>query len=272
VIALVDRSLFLHLAVIAEERRRTEGELWKDIDAALPRLFGALLDAVAGGLRLLPEVRPASVPRMADFALFGEAVSRALGYPPDTFLRAYGENRRDANESVVEDSPVAGAVRALASRGEWTGIAAELLMELRAIIEPPGSGPDGSQAKAGGARSVSLLPKTPRGMSAAIRRLAPPLRMVGIHVGFGERTSKARLITIRLAEREGDRPSPPSPPSPAHESRGDGGDGRNGQPSPTVTGPSPTSSLKSGIGDDGDGRDGPIPTHSADPGREVFEL
>jgi hypothetical protein len=202
---------------------------------------------------------------MADFAVFGEAASRALGYPPDTFLRAYGENRRAANESVVEDSPVAGAVRELASRGEWTGIAAELLVELRAIITPPGSGPDGS-------KSDSLLPRSPRGMSAAIRRLAPSLRMVGIHIGFGERTNKARLITIRLADSEGDRPSRPSPSSPPQESRSGSGDSRNGQPSPTVTRPSPPRCLETGTGDGGDGRDGPIPTHSADPGREVFEL
>jgi hypothetical protein len=269
---LVDRSLLLHLAVMPEERRRTEGELWKDIDAALPQLFGALLDAVAGGLSQLSEVRPASVPRMADFAIFGEAVNRALGKPPDTFLAAYRENRRDANESVVEDSPVAGAVREVASRGEWTGTAAELLERVRAIIEPPDSGLDGFKAKASGARSFSVLPKTPRGMSGALRRLAPSLRMVGVHVDFGERTNKARLITIRLAESGGNGPSPPSPPSPTRDSRGGSGDDRNGQPSPTVTGPSPTSSPKTGTGDGGDGRDGPNPTHSADPGREDFEL
>jgi hypothetical protein len=269
---LGDRSLFLHLAVIPEERRRTEGQFWRDLDAALPRLFGALLDAVAGGLRRLPEVNPTAMPRMADFAVFGEAVSRALGHPPDTFLRAYGENRRAANESVVEDSPVAGAVRELASRGEWTGIAAELLVDLRAIIEPPESGPNGFKIKASGARFSSVLPKNPRGMSAAIRRLAPSLRMVGIHIGFGERTNKARLITIRLADSEGDRPSRPSPSSPPQESRGGSGDGRNGQPSPTVTRPSPHSCLETGTRDGRDGRDGPIPTHSADPGREVFEL
>ena len=114
---LIDRALFLHLAVIPEENRRTESAFWRDFEAALPQLFGALLDAVAGGLRLLPEVKPAAVPRMADFAVFGDAVSRALGNPPGTFLDAYRQNRRDANESAVEDNPVAGAVRELASRG-----------------------------------------------------------------------------------------------------------------------------------------------------------
>jgi hypothetical protein len=224
------------------------------------------------GCACCPEVKPAAVPRMADFAIFGEAVSQALGMPPGTFLDAYRENRRSANESVVEDSPVAGAVRELATKGEWTGTAAELLAELRAIIEPPETGPDGFKVKAGGTRFSPVLPRTPRGMAGAIRRLAPSLRMVGIHVGFGERTNKARLITIGIAERERDRPSRPSPSSPTHESRDGSGDGPNGQPSPTVTRPSPPLCLKTGTGDGRDGRDGPILSHSAEPGREVFEL
>ena len=74
---------------------------------------------------------------MADFAKFGEAVGRALGNPAGTFLTSYDANRRDANESAVEDNPVAGAVRELATKGEWTGTAAELLKQVRAIVEPP---------------------------------------------------------------------------------------------------------------------------------------
>jgi hypothetical protein len=256
---LVDRSLFLHLGVIAEEKRRTEGEFWRDFEAAAPQLFGALLDALSGGLRLLPEVKLTALPRMADFALFGEAVSRALGNPPDTFLDAYRKNRKEANESVVEGNPVAGAVRELASRGEWTGTATELLVELTAIV-----GERVAQSKD--------WPKSGRGMSGAIRRLAPSLRMVGIPVDFGERTEKARPITIRLAEREGIRPSSPSGSSSAPDSRDKPHDGRNGQPSSTVSQPSCVSSPKTGCADSHDGHDGPIPTHSANPGREVFEI
>src|SRR5262249_23568830 len=40
---LVDRCLFLHLAVIPEENRRTEEEFWAAVHATLPQLFGALL-------------------------------------------------------------------------------------------------------------------------------------------------------------------------------------------------------------------------------------
>jgi hypothetical protein len=250
--------------------------------AALPQLFGGLLDALAGGLRLLSEVEQSapSLPRMADFAVFGEAASRALGNPPGTFLTAYNENRRSANESVVEDNPVAGAVRELASPGPWTGTAAELLAEVRGILDPS---PAGFTAKASGSRP-DRLPKNPQGMSSAIRRLAPSLRAVGVHVEFRKRTNKSRLITIRLAEKEGERSSPSSrsspdaaTPSPPNDLRGDyPGDGRVTIASPTepiVTASSLDRNSPNGfiqndlgmMGDDGDDRDDPIPTLSADP-------
>ncbi|MDE2100034.1 MAG: hypothetical protein KGL39_22460 [Patescibacteria group bacterium] len=259
---LIDRSLFLHLAVIPEGKRRTEREFWRDFDAALPQLFGALLDAVSGGLRLLPDVELASLPRMADFAQFGEAVSRALGHPADTFLSAYNANRREANESAVEDDAVAGAVRVLASMGEWTGTAGKLLEELCRIVGE----------KVAGSKK---WPRSAKGMSGALRRLAPSLRMVGVEIEFGERTNKARPITIRLAGSDGDRPSPPSPSSPAYDCQGENSDGRNGEPSlstPTVTEPSPIPSGKARARDDGDGGDGWVPRYSAEPGWAVFAI
>ena len=256
---LIDRSLFLHLPVIPEGKRRVETAFWRDFEAEAPRLLGALLDAMAGGLRMLPEVKPSALPRMADFAVYGEAVSRALGNPPDSFLAAYNANRHDANESAIEDSPVAGAVKELASRGEWCGTASELLTELSEIVGE----------KVAGAKH---WPRTAKGMSGVIRRLAPSLRMVGIQIEFGERTKKARPITVALDRLAGDEPSPTSPASSAHDSRGPSGDGRGRRPSPTVTQPSPTPRLKTSPGDGGDGGDVRFPSQSVAPGWEVFEL
>src|SRR5262249_35833054 len=128
---LIDRCLFIHLSPIPEKSRRTEKEFWADFDREAPQLLGALLDAVAGGLRMLPQVKLSSLPRMADFALFGEAASRALGYPPDHFLDAYRDNRKGANESALEDSPVAGTIRRLMESSQsWEGTATELLTRL----------------------------------------------------------------------------------------------------------------------------------------------
>ena len=124
---LADRGIFLTLAPIGEEQRRSESELWREFERARPRILGALLDAVVHGLPRLPTVRLRSLPRMADFALWATACETAL-WPAGTFTRAYDANRKAAIEEVIESDPVAVCVRKLmAERGSWAGTASELL-------------------------------------------------------------------------------------------------------------------------------------------------
>jgi hypothetical protein len=89
---LADRSVFLTLEPIPEERRRPEAELWAAFEVERPRILGVLLDAVAHGLKRLPETRLEKLPRMADFALWATACEEAL-WPVGTFWVAYCGNR-----------------------------------------------------------------------------------------------------------------------------------------------------------------------------------
>lgn len=81
---LADRALFLTLEAIPEDRRRPDAELWAAFEAERPRILGVLLDAVAEGLRRLPDTRLPKLPRMADFALWASACETAL-WPTGTF-------------------------------------------------------------------------------------------------------------------------------------------------------------------------------------------
>jgi hypothetical protein len=199
---LIDRGIFLHLPRIPAEKRRTESRFWAEFDEAHPKLLGALLDVVAGGLRELPSVPETNLPRMADFARFGEAVSRALGKPPGDFLKTYGENRQGAAETALEDSPVASAIRRLIETGSlrWEGTPRDLLDELTEIV---------GEKVAGSKR----WPQSPRGMSGAVRRLAPLLRQSGINVDCGR--GHERQITIEQApvRKPGDQPTQPTQPT-----------------------------------------------------------
>src|SRR5262245_5027505 len=124
---LADRSIFLNLTPIAEEDRRAEAELWREFDCKRPRLIGVLLDALAHGLRELPKVHLARLPRMADFAFWVTACETAF-WPAGTFMRAYEANRKAATENVVDADPVAARVRKImAECSSWTGTAADLL-------------------------------------------------------------------------------------------------------------------------------------------------
>jgi hypothetical protein len=130
---LADRAMFLTLEPIPDERRRPEAELWAAFEAERAGILGALLDAVAEGLRRLPETRPPKLPRMADFALWATACGTAL-WPAGTFWSAYCGNRDEAVEEVIDADPIAAAVLAvMATRTEWTGTASDLLGALAEV-------------------------------------------------------------------------------------------------------------------------------------------
>jgi hypothetical protein len=180
---LGDRAIFLTLAPIGEAQRRAESELWRQFENARPRILGALLDAVAHGLRVLDRVQLDRLPRMADFALWATACETAF-WPAGTFARAYAANRRAAIESVVEADPVAACVRAImVDRTMWTGSAADLL---RLCAE---SARDDISRGIGWARS-------PRALAGRLRRAQTFLPVLGIDILFSRQgRAGTRIIT-----------------------------------------------------------------------------
>jgi hypothetical protein len=181
---LADRALFLALEPIADERRRTESQLWLEFELVRPRLLGALFDAAAHGLRRLSRVRLERSPRMADFALWATACETAL-WPPGTFLRAYDANRRAAIEGAIEADPVAAFVReVMAVRSTWAGRASDLL---RARIAASEGAPD----------TTAGWPRNPRALAGRLRRCQTFLRTVGIDIAFGrEGRTGSRMIRM----------------------------------------------------------------------------
>jgi hypothetical protein len=173
---LADRAILLTLAPIAERRRRPEHVLWREFELARPYILGALLDAAAHGLRMLPHVRLNRLPRIADFALWATACESAYR-PAGTFQAAYSNNRRDAVGNIVDAEPVAAHVReTMADRAQWTGSAADLL---QAGTNRPG------------------WPKSPRALAGRLRRAQTFLRTLGIEIVFGrEGRLGTRTITI----------------------------------------------------------------------------
>src|SRR5271166_2410275 len=103
---LADRAIFLTLAPIGEDQRRSETELWREFKVARPAILGALLDAAAQGLKAMGSVHLDRLPRMADFALWATACETAL-WPPGTFTRAYTANRKAAIEGIIGDRVMA---------------------------------------------------------------------------------------------------------------------------------------------------------------------
>ena len=196
---LLDRRVAIHLPPIPKDRRRPERELWQAFSAEAPKILGALLDALAGVLRELPTVTLTHAPRMADFARWGTALERALGWPTGAFLTAYQHNRDAAHEIAIESSPIGSYIPLLLDDGDFEGTPAELLNTLtgcasRAAFHDRIAGTAGVDPTKGRG-----WPRTPSGLSAALRRLAPDLRAEGIDVEWTRTagSNSKRIITIR---------------------------------------------------------------------------
>lgn len=108
---LADRCLVVALRRIADAERRCEKDLLSDLAGVAPRVFGALLDALACALKRVDVVQLPTLPRMADFARFVTAAEPALGWADGAFMEAYAANRTDVAAAALDASAVAHARR-----------------------------------------------------------------------------------------------------------------------------------------------------------------
>jgi hypothetical protein len=163
---LQDRAIVLPLTPLSS--RVTDEELWVGFERQRPGIFGALLDLLVRGARMLPETKLADPPRMADFATW--AVACGL----ETFEAAYAANRQNAIDVLLEHDPLARALLTMmVQQEELIGTASELLDVL------------GPSTKITNSKTLS----------DELKRLAPMLRTVGIDVTH-RRTAARREIRI----------------------------------------------------------------------------
>jgi hypothetical protein len=194
---LLDRCIVLDLPRIEDTKRRDEHSFKSAFEAARSKVFGALLDAVSAAIRNHDSAVIEVKPRMADFARWVVSAETKLGGKPGGFLIAYRNNRRRANELVLE-SPLADAVRKI--NLPWKGTATELLRMLSSAVDD-------------GVRKQRGWPSSGRILSNALRRLAPNLRQAGVLVEFADpfgkplRESGTGRRLIALSENSGNSTS-----------------------------------------------------------------
>lgn len=192
---LAERLLMVELDPIPPTARRTDDELKAEYDSAAPAVLGAVLDLTARVLAELPRVTVTELPRLADFARILAAIDQVNGW---STLADFTALAQEITEAVIEADPFADAVRAfIHERRYWMGTAAQLLGHLPA--------PDGAPKN---------WPKTARGVSGHLRRVAPALRKHGIGIEFlrGQDHSGARHIRLTFGD-SANQPSAPSAPS-----------------------------------------------------------
>lgn len=196
---LLDRALPVELPPIDAHSRRTEGELLEAFATEHPFLLGALLDAAVVGFQRLPALKPATLPRLADAALWAMACEPATGLPEGTIATALQEITQQGAYIALDADPLAAAVQALIEQhGPWRGRATALLHALEEVAPE-------------NARRARTWPKVANAAAGRLRRLAPSLQIIGIVVTSTRSRGFTTWRIDRAPEPAAER-SLPSPP------------------------------------------------------------
>lgn len=184
-----------------------------------PRALGYLLNTFCHALAQLPTIELRNPPRLMDFARLGEAIAQSEGEAPGHFSTLYGRALEIAAVQSIESTP---AIETLVGYVRENTPVMETVGDLLQLLEQ----------HAGGSRRDTAWPKTAKGLSDALRRAAPALRLMGVEVTFGAKGNAGRSVTVKCSSSAVDvgrriLPSPPSPPSP-NRPESDGRDGDSG--------------------------------------------
>ncbi|MFF1836791.1 ATP-binding protein [Streptomyces sp. NPDC058231] len=163
--------------------RRTEAELWREFEAALPVILGSLLD-----LTVKVRATQADIPsdlRMADFAHLCAQIDAATGF---RILPAYRSSLDELNDDVIEGDLLAQTVlKHAATLDPGTAMrmtSSEWLNNLTGLY----SGADCRPLPKG-------WPTTGKVLSDRLKRLQPTLAARGVLIDWG-RTKEGRYIEM----------------------------------------------------------------------------
>ncbi|NLG84180.1 MAG: hypothetical protein GX493_06155 [Firmicutes bacterium] len=192
---LMDRYLSIKLERIAKRSRKKETALREEFERLRPRLFGAMLDALSKAMVIYPGLEFEELPRMADWATWGAAISEALGFGAKRFMAAYWKNIGAMNDRLLSSHPVAAAAIALledpklAPEGKWKSTPGELLKKLDEIA-----------AKERIDTKAKSWPKSANSLSRRLHELRSNLEDAGIHLEIGREDGGKRERYVSLED------------------------------------------------------------------------
>lgn len=182
---LIERTIQVEAPTIPPGQRRDEAQLERAWQTDYPIILAGLLNLFSDSLAKLPEVTLPEMQRMADFQMLGEAMAMSQGGAPGDFSRLYAGKVADGIDRSLDSYGVADAIQVLMGgmeRNIWSGTMLELYTKLQEL----------------GGTDRSNWPKSARGLSGQLKRLAPGLRYKGIKIEHGNRSNRGAELLINF--------------------------------------------------------------------------
>jgi DNA polymerase elongation subunit (family B) len=205
---VLDRGILTEFERIPPEQRKEETKIESEYEIMRPKLLGYILDTLVKALRIKPTVELSSLPRMADFTVWGEAIAIAMGCKPMEFVNAYNDNIGRQNVETIESNPLCQALEKFVEtwyeEGKeacWQSSTSKVLERLNKLAQTYGID-----------TSSKLWPKASNSLTKRLRPILSNLREgLGIHVVISRNTTgkNKNTSTIKIWKES---PLPPLPP------------------------------------------------------------
>jgi hypothetical protein len=182
---LFDRILLFNLPAISQHDRKTEEEIFSQFLLEKPYILGIIFTVISRAIASMEAgtVSNVPLPRLADFARWGEAIARCFGYPDYHFLKEYHHRIRGIHEMILEENPLAACLIAyMEDKGNIKDSATFLFNELRVLAKEKG------------------FKEYPRDAGWFVRRLKEiqvDLKAIGLHIVFSRSAAGSTIEITR---------------------------------------------------------------------------
>ena len=174
---LRDRMIRYETLPVKDTERISESEFNKHLAEIVPytlnQIFQTLQKALVSHDSIKTELK--YQPRMADFAIYGECISRALNYKPFSFVESYKQKIEDDVLDIVESYPIIQLIEIIMKeKTKYEKTVSEFYREIYGLAEMEGIEID--------SKKRIRFPSSANKIKPHIERLKPNLRSLGLDV------------------------------------------------------------------------------------------
>ena len=169
-----------------------EEQYFQNLKERMPLILGYIFDILSQTLKIYDDIKDSVRPthRLADFLIWGEAISRALGNAKGEFMKAWKLNVDNQSLMVIENNSLAQLL--LSYSFEYTA-EKQFLSEPQELL---GSIKSHAFSKNIDYNDNKYLPNNAVWLSREINKIAPDLRICGLFIETDVRKDHRRYIRL----------------------------------------------------------------------------
>ena len=172
---LLDRTITYETIPVLDDQRITEEDFNQQLDEILPQVIGQIFQTLSEMLKLYSTVKSELklLPRMADFTLFGECISRSLGYEPNSFVDAYNTRIQNNSIEIAQTYPIISIMEELIQNDTYEKEVSGFYNQIKGIATSQGIDIESKDIE---------FPKSSNQLKGHLKQIAPDLRKLGMLV------------------------------------------------------------------------------------------